>query len=464
MSSHLPWRLRWRLSLLWGLEWGITGALLTYLSLYFEVNQLPLADVGPLMAVGAVGLWVAPFVVGQICDRWMATERYLALAHFVGGLTLLAIPMAVDVYRETQSNYRVILGLFALYAAAYVPTIALASALTFRHLVDPKRQFGGVRVWGTIGWVIAGIGLSLWLERHMVHDWIVTRYPDWMPALAALESPFYWLPAPDSRDAFYMSAMLSFALSTFCIFLPHTPPARTPKTQVAPLNVLRMFTHRSFAQLILASCLLSLVVPLYNIVTPPLLNQLGFSRDWIPAVMTVGQVSEPPALLLLSILLRRFGLKAVFGFGIAAWLVRYLIFALAAWLLTGPDVELGAESAWVLGGIALHGICHVFLIIVIQLFLDAECPPDLRNSAQNLFAFVTLGVAMPIGMLLSQPLIRASTVTLSDGTQRVDHTTIFLAASGVLALLMLAFWRWFEPMGEERRRSIVVGAGEEPSR
>jgi MFS family permease len=439
----LPWRLRWRLSLLWALQWGITGALLTYVSLYFEVNQLALADVGPVMAVGGVGMWVAPFVVGQICDRWMATERYLAIAHLIGGFTLLAIPLAVDVYRETQSNYNVILALFALYAAAYVPTIALATALTLRHLPNPKRQFGGVRVWGTIGWVIAGVGLSVWLERHSVHTWTVARYPDWRPTLEEMESFFHWLPAPDSRHAFHISAMLSFVLSTFCIFLPHTPPARTPRSQVAPVDVLRMFTRRSFVQLIFASSLLSLVIPLYNYVTPPLLTQLGFSRDWIPAVMTIGQISEPPALLLLSILLRRFGLKAVFGIGIAAWLLRYLIFALAAWLLAGPDKELAAESAWVLAGIALHGICHVFLIIVIQLFLDAECPADLRNSVQNLFAFLTLGVAMPIGMLLSQPLIRAAT---DPTTRTVDYTTVFLAASAVLAVLMLVFWRWFEPI------------------
>lgn len=454
MSTPLPWRLRWRLSLLWVLEWGITGALLTYLSLYFDDNDLALADVGPIMAIGAVGLWVAPFVVGQICDRWMATERYLALAHLVGGLTLMAIPMAVDVYRVSQSNYNVILALFALYAAAYVPTIALASALTFRHLPDPKRQFGGVRVWGTIGWVIAGIGLSLWLERRSVHVWLLDRFPDWESTLASFESMFHWLPAPDSRHAFYMSAILSFILSTFCVFLPHTPPTRTPRSQVAPLEIMRLFTRRSFAQLILASCLLSLVVPLYNLVTPPLLKQLGFSRDWIPAVMTIGQISEPPALLLLSILLRRFGLKAVFGIGIAAWLLRYLIFAVAARLLEGRELELDAELGCVLAGIALHGICHVFLIIVIQLFLDAECPADLRNSVQNLFAFLTLGVAMPIGMLLSQPLIRAAT---DPTTRTVDYTTVFLAASAVLAVLMVAFWRWFEPLGDQGRSPIIHG-------
>ena len=445
MTERLKWHLRWRLSVLWLLEWGVTGTLLTYLSLYFEENELPLADVGPLMATGAVGLWVAPIVVGQVCDRWMPAERYLALAHFVGGITLLAIPVAVDVYRDTQANYHVILALFGLYAAAYVPTTALATALTFRHLPDPKRQFGGVRVWGTIGWVLAGIGLSLWLEQRDVEAWVRAHHAAFVPLIEKIETAAHWLPSPSSKDAFHIAAMLSFALSTFCVFLPHTPPARSVRTKAAPLELLRLFRKRSFVQLLAASTLLALVIPLYNLAVPPLLKQYGFSQDSIPALMTIGQVSEPPALLLLALFLKRFGLKATFGIGIAAWLVRYLIFSFSA-----PE-EL------ILAGVALHGICHVFLIIVIQIFLDAECPKDLRNSVQNVFAFLTLGVAMPIGLLLSQPLIARFTTTGPEGTSVVNFTAVFLAASLVLTVLMLAFWRWFDPIDTEKPPAVTPG-------
>ncbi|REJ98473.1 MAG: hypothetical protein DWQ34_00360 [Planctomycetota bacterium] len=441
MTERLRWHLRWRLSVLWLLEWGITGTLLTYLSLYFEENQLPLADVGPLMATGAVGLWIAPIVVGQVCDRWMPAERYLALAHFVGGIALLAIPIAVDVYRETHANYHVILGLFGVYAAAYVPTMALATALTFRHLPDPKRHFGGVRVWGTIGWVLAGIGLSLRLEQQEVEAWLRDNWEAAVPAVEWIETAAHWIPSPSSADAFRIAAIMSFALSTFCVFLPHTPPARIPKTRAAPLEVLKLFGRRSFLQLIAASFLLALVIPLYNLAAPPLLKQYGFRQDWIPAVMTIGQISEPPALLLLALFLRKFGLKTTFGIGIAAWLVRYLIFAF----------EL--PEALILFGIALNGICHVFLVIVIQIFLDAECPAELRNSVQNVFAFLTLGVAMPVGLMLSQPLIARFTTTGADGAGVVDFSAVFLAASFVLAALMLAFWWWFKPVESETSTS-----------
>ena len=164
-------------------------------------------------------------------------------------------------------------------------------------------------------------------------------------------------------------------------------------------------------------------------------------RACCPAVMTIGQLSEPPALLLLSVVLRRFGLKFTFGLGVAAWLVRYLIFA-------G-----GAPWQWILAGIALHGICHVCMIIVIQIYLDAECPADLRNSVPHLFSFLTLGVAMPIGLLLSQPLIKLCTTLAPDGRAVVNFPRVFLAGSLVLTVLMIAYWYWFQSPRSEQQEA-----------
>jgi len=139
MAPQLRWHLRWRLSVLWALQWGITGAVLTYLPLYFQEKQLSPEQLGKLMAVSAVGLWVAPFIVGEVCDRWMATQKYLAVSHFVGGLLLLAIPIAADLYNPNTGEYfNALLVLVGLHAAAYFPTIPLASALSFHHLQHPE--------------------------------------------------------------------------------------------------------------------------------------------------------------------------------------------------------------------------------------------------------------------------------------------------------------------------------------
>lgn len=438
MAERLKWRLRWRLSVLWALEWGITGAILTYLPVYFKEIGLSAERWGQLMAVTAVGLWVAPFVVGQVCDRWMASEKYLAVVHFVGGLTLLAIPIATEIYNETGDNFNALLALVGLYAAVYFPTVPLASSLTFRHLPDPDQQFGKVRIWGTVGWVLSGLSLSLWLGRVEAHEWLVENFPRAQPLAEELRAALAWVSAPSSSDCFRIAAILSFALSSFCVFLPATPPSRRVRGAIAPLETLRMFGDARFSLLIGISFLLAMVVAFYTLEVPKLLVQLGFDSNWIPAVMTVGQISEFPALLLLAVCMKRFGLKVTFALGMGAWLVRYVFFAFEnpQWLIVS--------------GIALHGVCHVFLVIVIQLYVDSKCRPDLRTSAQNLFAFITMGIGMPIGFLFGGKLGQWWT---NDVTGEINYHVFFAVPAAIVFVLLLAYWRWFEP-GATRGRHI----------
>ena len=427
MSESLPWHLRWRLSVLWALQWGITGSILTYLPLYFTEHNLDSVQIGQLMAVSAIGLLVAPLVVGQICDRWLSSNKYLAMAHLVGGLTLLCVPLAAEIYRETQGNFGTLLLLVMVYAIAYFPTIPLASSLSFRHLPDPDSQFGKVRIWGTVGWVISGLVLSLWLGQNDVLAWLRATFPDREPAIRGYEVFLARFGNPSSADSFRIAAVLSFMLSSFCIMLPATPPLRTGKSKgkVAPLETLAMFKDPQFTLMISISFALSVVVPTYSYAVPRLLENLEVKSDWVPAVMTVGQISEFPALLLLPICLKKLKLKATFALGILAWVVRYTLFAF--------DV-----SMWlILLGIALHGVCHVYLVIVIQLYVDQKCRPDLRASAQNLFAFFTMGVAMPIGFLLAGGLGQFFKL---DDPERANYRGFFFVAAAAMAVLLVVYW------------------------
>jgi MFS family permease len=443
MTPGISRKLRFRLSVLWLLEWGITGALLTYLPLYFTQNGLNLHETGPVLAIGALGLWVSPLVVGQLCDRWMAAQRYLAIAHFLGGIALLLIPAATDVYRETGAGYGFILTMFGLFAVVYLPTIPLASALTFRHLSDPKSQFGGIRIWGTVGWVLAGIGLSLWLEQRDVSSWLLIHFPVTAPTVLGLSNYFWFLPEPSSSDCFAIAAILSFALSSFCAFLPNTPPLHTPRAGIGLTNwAVAMWRQKGFVRLVAVSSLLSLVIPLYSLVLPKLLAVRFVRGDSVPALMTIGQLSEFPALLLMPYCLRRFGLKATFAMGVVAWMARYAIFAMDSplWLI--------------LVGIALHGVCHVYLIIVVQLYIDASCSRDLRATAQNVFAFIAGGIAAPLGLLLTQPLLKWST---DAATGRMNFGPVFAAPTAFLACVLLAFWKWFH-IEDEPERPTGVGS------
>lgn len=456
MSARLHWSLRWRLSALWILEWGITGALLTYLPVYFTKNGLEVSQLGQLMAVSAAGLWVAPFVVGQVCDRWMATERYLFLAHAIGGFTLLAIPAATETYRYTGAGFGWLLFLVGLYAVAYFPTIALASSLTFRHLPVPEQQFGGIRIWGTVGWVLAGWALSFWLGQEEAR----TTLEEITPALLDLmDDTARLLPAlrgPLSRDCFTLAAILSFGLAALSFVLPPTPPLpgeeRPGCSTVAPFEVLRMFRNPTFAVLISISFLLALVIPLYSLAVPKLIEQMlaerNLSDHWVPAVMTVGQISEFPALLLLPLFLSRFGMKATFAAGILAWVLRYGMFA-------------ATEPVWlILLGISFHGVCHVFLIIVIQLYVDAACRKDLRASAQNLFAFVTMGIGMPVGFVLSG--LWGDYCRIKTGAD-ADYALFFSVPAVLLLVLLVAYWRFFDwkpPQEKETgARELTADAG-----
>jgi hypothetical protein len=431
MAARLAWGMRWRLSVLWALEWGISGAILTYLPLYFTDNGLSFDELGTLLAaVSALGLWVAPFVVGQVCDRWLASEKYLAISHFCGGLLLVAIPIATKMHNETGENLAAIQILVGLYAVAYFPTVPLASSLTFRHLDDPDAQFGKVRIWGTVGWVLAGLSLSLWLRRTDAYEWVVLQFPEWQSTLQELRTTLSWVVEPTSSDCFRIAAILSFALSSFCVFLPSTPPTRSRRGTIAPLQALSMFRDPTFTLLITISFFLAIVIPFYTMGVPKLLTQSGFDADWIPAVMTIGQISEFPALLLLPFCLKRLGLKVTFALGLWAWFARYLFFA-----VNGP--------VWlIVSGISLHGVCHVFLIIVNQLYIDSHSRSDVRASAQNLFAFITAGIGMPLGLWLSGKLGQWS---IDPTTGLTNHQLLFSAPALLILVLVTVFWKLFHP-------------------
>jgi MFS family permease len=432
MAPPIPAKLRWRLSMLWALQWAITGSLLTYLPLYFTEHQVDSAGLGQLMAVASLGLLGAPLVVGQICDRWMNSERYLALAHFVGGVTLLYIPEVAERYSETQDNFSVLLLLTGVYAIAYFPTIPLATSLSFRHLPDPDTQFGRVRIWGTVGWVLAGVGLSVWLGQIEVQNWLYRTF-NGQVVLREQKSVFEWLGSPSSDDAFDIAAVLSFALAAFCVFLPRTPPLRVRKgkqSALAVVGVIKQFWDPQFALLIALSFVLALVVPFYSYAVPMLLEYLGISGHWVPAAMTVGQISEFPCLALLHRCFVRWGAKVTFAVGMAAWLLRYGLFA----------VDLGSASlGMVLLGVSLHGVCHVFLVVVIQLYIDRRCPPDSRATAQNLFAFLTMGIAMPLGFLVAGRLGQWCRLTAPD---QADYSTFFAVPAVTVGVLLVVFWKF----------------------
>lgn len=417
----MSWGLRTRLSLLWFLHFAIWGSWMTYAPVHFKDLGIPPDQRGLLFASMCAALWFAPFLAGQIADRWVATERYLTVSHLVGGLLLLELASLRDFWPLMIAG--------TLYAMVYIPTWPLASSLTFQHLPDRDQQFGGVRLWGTVGWVAAGWTFGVWLSLDEPE---LVAWKAWLVEALGLE------PSPSNSDCFRLAALFSFALAALCLWLPHTPPHRRRRRPIAPLAVLGLFGYRSFTALIAVAFVLATIVPFYLLILPTYLESLGYSKGWIPRVQTIGQVTEVPALLLLPWLLRWIGSRAVIAFGLAAWVFRYSAFAFG-----GPH--------WlVVLAIGLHGICHVFILIVGQLYVDSLSQKDVRASAQNFLAFVSLGVGLPLGFLFAGSV---------NAYYQSDYFLIFQVPAIVVMVLLVFFWIGF---GARQPDADPLAAGSEP--
>src|SRR6185437_9653066 len=304
---------RVRLSLLMFLQYFVWGAwyvtIGTWLNetLHFSGQQIGLA-----VGTTALAAMISPLFVGMVADRFFATERILAVLHLVGAVLMF--------YASTQTTFGPFYAVLLLYTLCYMPTLALSNSLSFHHMSDPGREFPGVRVLGTIGWIVAGIAIgSLGLEATAV------------PLRVAAAS--------------------SVVLGLFSLALPHTPPtrvgARVTLNDVLGLDALKLMKERSFAIFVLGSFLVCIPLQFYYAFTNPFLNEIGVTNA--AGKMTFGQMSELFFMLVMPWFFRRLGVKYMLLIGMLAWTARYAFFAYGN----------NADLVWMLyAGILLHGVCY----------------------------------------------------------------------------------------------------------
>jgi nucleoside transporter len=376
---------------IWG-AWYVT--LGTYLSstLRFDGSQVGLA-----YGSTAIAAMISPFFVGMIADRFLSTERILAALHLTGAL-LLYSASTLDAFGHF---YPVLIA----YALLYMPTLALTNSLSFHHLENPAREFPAIRVLGTIGWIVAGL--------------IVGQL-----GVEATAIPMR------------IAAGASIVMGLYCFALPHTPPS--PKAgpvrarEALGLDALTLLRDRSFAVFMLGSFFLCVPLQFYYAFTNLFLNEIGLPEP--ASKMTLGQMSEIGFMLLLPWFLLRFGLKRVLLVGMAAWTVRYLLFAYG---------NAGA-LAWMLYlGILLHGVCYDFFFVAGQIYVNQRANERIRAAAQGLLTFMTLGVGLFIGAWVSGQVVEANTVRDVAGTLSHDWRAIWLVpaalAAGILTLFSTLF-------------------------
>jgi len=377
-APPLAMPLRVNLSIMMFLQFAIWGSWAMIFFPYLLKNGFTGTEAGALAGNMALGAMFSTIFAGYIADRLMSSEKLMAICHLLGAAALYGVAQV-----QSPDQYLVLYVLTLVYALLYNPTLVLANSITFHHVPNGQRDFPGIRVLGTIGWIAAGVGIDA--------------------LFATGESK-----ASDTNGPLLLAAGLSAVLGVYSFFLPHTPPKRQAEG-IPIFKALGLFRDFSFAVFFIVSLAITIVLAFYYIVTADFLGTPaaagGCGVQRAPSLMTLGQVCEMIFLPLLPLFLLRMGMKWVLVLGMFCWGLRYFLFAHA-----GAD---GLPYAMALVGIILHGFCFDFFFAAGFIHCDNEAPKDIRASAQALFSFLTYGIGMWLGSLLAGALRDEFTVQKS---------------------------------------------------
>jgi nucleoside transporter len=366
---------------IWG-AWYVTVGTWEGRTLHFSDPQISL--VAGTTAVGAI---VSPFLAGWIADRFVATQYVLALLHGTGAVLMWLA--------ASQTTFGPLYWIVLAYACLYMPTLALANSLAFRHIENPQQEFGPIRVLGTAGWIVAGWTLSLL-------------------KVEAMATPLK------------IAAGASALLAVYSLTLPHTPPIKKEGGfsigSVLPVEALRLLKQPAFAVFIAASFLICIPLQFYYAFTNLFLNEIGISNA--AGKMSFGQMSELLCMLFIAWFFRRLG-------------VKYMLIAGMAFGNPGPGL-------WLLfAGIILHGICYDFFFVTGQIYTDRKAPESARAAAQGMLTLVTYGAGMLVGSWLSGQIVDRYAKTIADGTTIHAWKPIWLVASALSAVILVLFFFTF---------------------
>ncbi|MEP6713594.1 MAG: nucleoside permease [Ferruginibacter sp.] len=394
---------------IWG-GWFVT--LGTFLNNNLHATGVQSASVFSTQSWGAI---IAPFIIGLIADRFFNAEKILGILHIAGAVLMY------QMYKSTDMGafYPYVLG----YMVLYMPTLALVNSVAFNQMGNPEKEFSVIRVWGTIGWIMAGLAIS-----YLFH---------W-DAKENAESGFL-------KNTFLMSAITSLVLGLFSFTLPKTPPKKSTGekvsvTEMLGLNALKLLKDKNFLIFFISSILICIPLAFYYQNANSFLSNIGVTNP--TGKMTIGQISEVLFLLLLPVFFSKYGFKKTILVGMLAWAVRYALFAYG---------NAGELSFMLLIGIALHGVCYDFFFVSGQIYTNAKAGEKFKSAAQGLITLATYGVGMLIGFWVAGLI----TDQYKLGENAFDYKMIWLIPSGIAIVVFLIFALLFK---NEKKQAEVLPA------
>jgi len=382
---------------IWG-GWFVT--LGTYLTNNLNATGGQSASVFSTQSWGAI---IAPFIIGLIADRYINAERILGALHLIGAFLMYKLYSSVSI----TMFYPYVLA----YMILYMPTLALVNSVSFNQMKNPEKEFSSIRVWGTIGWIVAGLLIS-----YLFH-WDSTE-----------NTTRGFL-----KNTFLMAGVASLVLGILSFTLPKTPPAKSSGekvslSQIIGLDALKLLKGKNFTVFFIASILICIPLAFYYQNTHSFLSNIGVQNP--TGKMTIGQISEVLFLLLLPVFFTRFGFKKTILAGMLAWAFRYALFAYG---------NAGQLSFMLLIGIALHGICYDFFFVSGQIYTNTKSGEKYKSAAQGLITLATYGVGMLIGFEIAGKITDAYNL----GDKGFDYKMIWLIPSAIAAAVFLLFAIFF---------------------
>jgi predicted MFS family arabinose efflux permease len=390
-TAKKPPFLRTRLAVLMFLQYAFPGALLQLYSIHLERLGFSSFTIGVCCATQALGTVLVALVAGQAADRWLPAERCLAYCSFLAGVAMLALP-------ELTGIPAVLLVTLAFWLVTG-PTLLLGTSICFRHLARPDREFGPVRLWGTVGWAVPA--------------WLLLG---WRVLSATPEGP------PPCAELFRVGSAFAFVLAVYGLTLPATPPQTDERRKAAPLAALCLLRGGTFAVYCACTFGVCITFPFHSQAMPLLLVRLGVPGGWVGPTLTIAQVSEVIVLVLLPMFLLRLGLRGTMLLGLVAWSAVLTILAF------------GRPLGLVTASLALNGFLIAGFLVAGQVYVNRRASDSVRASVQALLTFVNA-----TGMLIGNLLV--GYVRSIHGGELVQAFAVGAAITGGMVVVFLVGFR-----------------------